>query len=110
MSYWGPKDRGYQESLPVHQHTKNLAATAAKTWASNPVNKLQLPSQLEKADVDGDGTINRQEFMQMLQNAGAKRAHAEQLFTKFDKVCAYVFSTLTRMGTSSNMVSYVFNH
>ena len=62
----------WQKTLPTSQQTATLAAQAAKNWKRNPVNAMTLPENLKLADEDGDGTIDKDEFKQLVEIAGAQ--------------------------------------
>ena len=68
--------------------TEQLAARAAKIWKSVPTNSMQLNSNVELADADGDGLIDQDEFQSLLEAAGAMGLtidQAKKLFAQADK-------------------------
>ncbi len=42
--------------------TAEMAKRTAIMWKSNPTNRMQLKANVEAADADGSGTIDRGEF------------------------------------------------
>ena len=62
-----------------------LAAEAARAWKSCPTNAMQLKDNLQDADADGDGLIDKEEFKNLLANSGAMNADAAMLFSMADK-------------------------
>jgi hypothetical protein len=51
----------------LKQPTEAIAAATAKMWSQNPNNAMLLPEKIRQADADGDGTIDRDEFANLLQ-------------------------------------------
>ena len=70
--------------LPTSQRAPALGATAAELWKSNPANAMTLPSNLTLADKDGDGTIDVNEFKDLLTATGAS-GDVAKLFAQIDK-------------------------
>ena len=62
----------YQNTLPYSQQTAQLAAACAANWKRNAVNAMTLKENLKAADADGDGTIDKDEFQQLVALAGAQ--------------------------------------
>jgi hypothetical protein len=79
-----PRESTYIErALPPDQRTEALAAKTAALWKSNPANAMQLPDALSFADASGDGLIDRAEFKQLMQAAGAV-GDVDKLFAEID--------------------------
>lgn len=83
-----PPERVFQDSVGGGSNfqtpTADVAARLAKMWSSNPAVKMLLPSVVASADADGDGTIDRGEFNQLLAAAGGGGADASRLFAEAD--------------------------
>ena len=79
-----PAKGSWQSQLPETQLAPSLGAASALLWKSNPANSMTLPSMLENADADGDGTIDIAEFKTLLAAAGSG-ADVNKLFAKYDK-------------------------
>ena len=66
--------------------TEESAKRAALMWKSVPTNMLQLPDHVRKADGDGDGLINKDEFKELMRqttkNLGEKEM--KRLFAQID--------------------------
>jgi len=71
--------------VPLSQKAEALGAGAAKLWKLNASNNMTLPTHITHADEDGDGTIDIQEFKELLKKSGGNTANFEQLFAKIDK-------------------------
>ena len=71
--------------LPESQRAPALGQAAARLWKSNPANAMTLSSNIEAVDADGDGTIDAQEFVQLLKQGGAEVANVQKLFAQMDK-------------------------
>ena len=71
--------------------TADKGARAASIWLSNTTNRLSLPSNNAKADKDGDGLLDNDEFTELFDLDGDgnisafERAKAEKLFKMVDK-------------------------
>ena len=68
--------------------TEDIAAEVARTWKSCPGNHMQLKNVLQQADKDGDGTIDKDEFKDLIATAGGaamSEAEAQKLFAQFDQ-------------------------
>ena len=63
---------------------KELAKDAARMWLSNPLNKMLLPKNIEVADTDNSGTIDRKEFDALMKAAGGHAADASRVFALAD--------------------------
>lgn len=67
--------------------TEDIAKAVAMTWLSSPGNKMQLNHLLTGADKDGDGTIDKDEFKELLASTGGGKltdAQTKDLFAEFD--------------------------
>ena len=65
--------------------TQELAARTAQAWLTNPVNRMQLPQVMMFADMDGDGTIDKEEFAGLLQKAGVRADSARDMVALFEE-------------------------
>ena len=74
--------------------TDTAASRAATMWLSNPQNKMSLPTYSQKADTDGDGLLDQDEFKQLFDLDGDghvdanEQAKAMKLFAMVDKARA----------------------
>ena len=75
----GPEDKDAHKEEAIAQ-----GAASARLWLTSTVNKMTLPSNIQLADADNSGTIDRDEFKELVARSGGFRG-SEKMFAELDK-------------------------
>jgi hypothetical protein len=72
----------HEKDLQAHEAAMG-GRNCAAMWKTSAVNSMRLTHVLFAADVDGDGTIDREEFRALVAKHGGFRG-SEEMFDKLD--------------------------
>lgn len=75
---------GEHEQAVLFSQAGDAGAAAGRMWKSCPTNAMRLPSVLNSVDKDQSGTIDRDEFRELVKRHGGF-VGSERMFSQLDK-------------------------